>query len=146
MLRSSRSRVASSVSVLASVVVVGMVVMALVPSAAATLPAPHRSHGHVHPTLQSGGDPLAFISNPDGFPKRKNGDGQWHSGGRAVAHHAGGVKITDPAVTSQAPDGRFYRVGINGWEPTIGVDDKGRIFYQARHSNLEPHVVRSTNE
>jgi hypothetical protein len=49
-------------------------------------------------------------------------------------------------VTSQAPDGRFYRLGINGWEPTIGVDDKGRIFYQARHATLEPHVVRSTNE
>jgi hypothetical protein len=35
---------------------------------------------------------------------------------------------------------------MNGWEPTIGVDSKGRIFYQARNADLEPHVVRSTNE
>ena len=92
------------------------------------------------------GDPLAPLAGQDGFPDRKNGDGQWHSGGRAVAHHAGGVPITDPTVTSKAPDGRFYRLGINGWEPTIGVDDKGRIFYQARNADLEPHVMRSTNE
>ena len=123
-----------------------LVVVSLVATpAAAPIPA-GADEGDVHPTLQSAGEPLAFMQNPDGFPKRKNGDGQWHSGGRAVAHQAGGVEITDPSVTSQAPDGRFYRLGINGWEPTIGVDDKGRIFYQARHSNLEPHVVRSTNE
>jgi hypothetical protein len=56
------------------------------------------------------------------------------------------VPITSRSVTSQAPDGRFYRLGINGWEPTIGVDGRGRIFYQARNTNLEPQVVRSTNE
>ena len=102
--------------------------------------------GHVHPSLQSGGDPLAFLANPDGFPKRKNGNGQWHSGGTAVAHHAGGVEVTDKSITSQAPDGRFYRLGNNGWEPSLGVDSKGRIFYQARHAQLEPQVIRSTNE
>src|SRR5688500_15449184 len=106
----------------------------------------HTGHDHVHPSLQSSGDPLAFMQNEDGFPVRKNGSGQWHSGGRALAHHAGGVTITDPAITSKAPDGRFYRLGINGWEPSLGVDDKGRIFYQARNADLEPHVVRSTNE
>ena len=102
---------------------------------------------HAHPTLTSGKAPLSFLApNEDGFPKRKNGNGQWHSGGRAVAHHPGGVEITDPSITSKAPDARFYRLGINGWEPSIGVDDKGRIFYQARNADLEPHVVRSTNE
>ena len=127
-----------------------MVVVALVAASLVVTPAPitakadtHR--GHVHPTLLSGGDPLSFLANPDGFPKRKNGDGQWHSGGTAVAHHAGGVAIDDASITSQAPDGRFYRLGNNGWEPTIGVDSKGRIFYQARHAQLEPQVIRSTN-
>jgi hypothetical protein len=91
-------------------------------------------------------DPFALAPNEDGFPARKNRDGQWHSGGRAIAHHAGGVVITAGSVTSKAPDGRFYRLGINGWEPTIGVDDEGRIFYQARNADLEPHVVRSTNQ
>jgi hypothetical protein len=94
----------------------------------------------------SGGDGGGLLAGEDGFPTRKNGNGQWHSGGRAVAHHAGGIAITDPAITSQAPDGRFYRLGVNGWEPTIGVDDKGRIFYQARNASLEPHVMRSTDE
>jgi hypothetical protein len=107
----------------------------------------HGHGGHVHPKLHSGGDAVAFLApNEDGFPERKNGDGQWHSGGRAVAHHAGGVEITDPSITTKAPDGRFYRLGINGWEPSLGIDDKGRIFYQARNADLEPHVVRSTNE
>ncbi|MGH2734825.1 MAG: sialidase family protein [Actinomycetota bacterium] len=106
----------------------------------------HGAHLHQHPNLQAGIDSLALRANEDGFPKRKNGNGQWRSGGRAVAHRAGGIEIADASITSKAPDGRFYRLGINGWEPTIGVDDKGRIFYQARHANLEPHVVRSTNE
>ncbi|MGH2730199.1 MAG: sialidase family protein, partial [Actinomycetota bacterium] len=128
------------------VVALVMVAAGLFASPAAPEVGAHSHAGHAHPTLLSGGDPLAFPPNEDGFPKRRNGDGQWHSGGRAVAHRAGGVEITDPTVTSQAPDGRFYRLGINGWEPTIGVDKKGRIFYQARHSNLAPQVVRSTNE
>ncbi len=102
--------------------------------------------GHEHATLHSGFNPFAAVAGEDGFPTRKNGDGQWHSGGKAVAHLAGGVEITDSSVTSRAPDARFYRLGINGWEPTIGVDTKGRIFYQARNTNLEPQVVRSTNE
>lgn len=126
-------------------VVVAVVAAALVASPVTPVSA-DAGKGHARPTLQSGGDPLAMLRGYDGFPTRKNGDGQWHSGGRAVAHHAGGVEITDPAITSRAPDGRFYRLGINGWEPTIGVDKKGRIFYQARHTNLEPHVMRSTNE
>lgn len=132
----------------ATAIVLSLVVMSIVPSSAREL-RPHRppAGGHQHPLLQSAGDLLArLVPNPDGFPERKNGSGQWHSGGRAIAHHAGGVEISDRSVTSQAPDGRFYRLGINGWEPTIGVDGDGRIFYQARHSNLEPHVVRSTNE
>ena len=105
----------------------------------------HNHAFHHHGFLRSPTD-LAEREGYDNFPSRKNGNGQWHSGGRAVAHHADGVKITSSRVASAAPEGRFYRLGINGWEPTIGVDSKGNIFYQARHANLEPHVVRSTNE
>ncbi|HEV2756487.1 MAG TPA: sialidase family protein [Actinomycetota bacterium] len=106
----------------------------------------HAHDRHEHSLLRSELSPLAALQNQGPFPERENGNGQWHSGGAAVAHHAGGIEITDPSVTSRAPDGRFYRLGINGWEPTIGVDKKGRIFYQARTPELEPHVMRSTNE
>ena len=66
--------------------------------------------------------------------------------GRAVAHHAGGDLVTDKGALAKAPDGRFFRLGINGWEPSMGVDSKGRIFYQARNADLRPQVMRSTNE
>ena len=132
---------------LVSVAVISLVVTSVVPGPAATTALERRGHAHDHGLLQSGTNPVAFLQpNEDGFPKRVNGDGQWHSGGRAVAHHAGGRAITDRSITSRAPDARFYRLGNNGWEPTLGVDDKGRIFYQARNADLEPHVLRSTNE
>jgi hypothetical protein len=125
--------------------------VSLVPEVSTTSAFRNRHRGHVHDhggLLQDGGDPLAFArgSGEDGFPARRNGNGQWGSGGRAVAHHAGGVEITSTRVASAAPDSRFYRLGINGWEPTIGVDNKGRLFYQARNANLEPQVMRSTND
>jgi hypothetical protein len=87
--------------------------------------------------------PVAVIEDP--FPARNNDNGQKGSGGKAVAHYAGGVRINDENVTRRAPDGRIYPVGINGWEPTIGVDDKGRVFYQARTPDLQPEVMRTTN-
>jgi hypothetical protein len=130
-------------------IVFSMIVVSLVPSSSAMSSGRlgHWGHNHRHHgLLQSAGDPLSFLAGEDGFPTRKNGDGQKASGGTAVAHHAGGIPITDARIISAAPDGRIYRLGINGWEPTIGVDSKSRIFYQARNSNLEPQVLRSTNE
>ncbi|MGH2734653.1 MAG: sialidase family protein [Actinomycetota bacterium] len=103
----------------------------------------HQHDAHHHPRLLTNGDAAA---GEDGFPTRKNGNGQPGSGGRAVAHHAGGIAISSRAATAAAPDARIYRLGINGWEPTIGVDSKSRIFYQARNANLEPQVMRSTND
>ncbi|HET7483334.1 MAG TPA: hypothetical protein VFK89_10780, partial [Actinomycetota bacterium] len=41
--------------------------------------------------LRSSGALSRVFEGQDGFPDRHNGNGQWHSGGRAVAHHAGGV-------------------------------------------------------
>jgi hypothetical protein len=135
----------------ALITVVVLVGLGLVPDASvSTARGPrHRGWGHNHHRmLRSEQDPLAYFrpKGYDGFPARRNGNGRRGSGGRAVAHHAGGVRIASARAVSAAPDGRFYRLGINGWEPTIGVDDKGRVFYQARFSNLEPQVLRSTNE
>lgn len=116
------------------------------PSAPATRREPRPVANDDVRLLRSGAVARDLQEGQDGFPARKNGDGQRLSDGAAVAHHPGGVPITTPAVTSKAPDGRFYRLGINGWEPTIGVDDKGRVFYQARNADLEPQVMRSTND
>jgi hypothetical protein len=127
----------------APVILAALVVTTLLPGGVASS-RPHRHRGHHH--LLQGGDPLAPLAGQDGFPDRKNGDGQKLSAGRAVAHYAGGVPITDNKIVSKAPDGRFYRLGINGWEPSMGVDSKGRIFYQARNADLRPQVMRSTNE
>ena len=129
--------------------IVGLIVATLtVPASSGAIAVGHSHSGHHdhESLLTNSGGPMAFIRGKDGFPTRHNGNGQWHSGGLAVAHHAGGIPITDSAITSKAPDGRFFRLGINGWEPTIGVDDEGRIFYQARTSNLQPTVMRSTDE
>lgn len=88
----------------------------------------------------------AEVAADDAYPERKNGNGQAGSGGRAVAHYAGGVEITRGKEAKRAPDARLYRLGINGWEPTVGVDDENRVFFQARSPNLQPEVLRSTNE
>jgi hypothetical protein len=136
------------------IVTVGVVVLialSLVPQPPGSSSPRHRhwGRGHHHAgLLRSAQDPLALVrpKGYDGFPARRNGEGRWGSGGRAVAHHAGGKRIASRAIASAAPDSRFYRLGINGWEPTIGVDDKGRVFYQARNADLEPQVMRSTNE
>jgi hypothetical protein len=128
---------------IAPVILATLVAVTLVPGRAVSSNGPgHANHQHLH----RGGDLLAPLAGEDGFPDRKNGDGQALSGGRAVAHHAGGIRVTDKGAVAQAPDGRFFRLGINGWEPSLGVDSKGRIFYQARNADLRPQVMRSTNE
>jgi hypothetical protein len=123
-----------------------MVTAGLLVAPATSLVGAHSRAGHEHATLLSNGDQLDFLAGEDGFPDRRNGKGRRLSGGRAVAHRAGGLPVTTASATRKAPDGRFFRLGINGWEPTIGVDDKGRIFYQARNADLAPQVMRSTNE
>ena len=131
----------------AAVVVVTLIASGLSTSAGATDSVRSTAgHEHDHPSLlRDGNIQMSYFEGEDGFPTRRNGNGQKLSGGRAVAHHAGGIKITSESVTRRSPDGRFFRLGINGWEPTIGVDDKGRVFYQARNADLAPQVVRSTN-
>lgn len=92
-------------------------------------------------TDQAGGQ-SDFVVNRE----RRNFDGTEGAGGRAVAHHAGGVPIDDPDILDAAPDARLYRLGHNAWEPSIGVNDEGHVFFQARTPELQPEVMRSTDE
>jgi hypothetical protein len=70
----------------------------------------------------------------------KRSDG---SGGRAVAHHSGGRRVDAPAVTSNAPDARLFRIGMNSGEPTVGVTKDGSVFTVAIQTNFRIEVVRS---
>jgi hypothetical protein len=77
----------------------------------------------------------------DGKPAydSRNTDGQAGSGGRAVAYRPGGGAI------GRGPDARLFRTGYGGWEPTLGLDAEGMIFYAARNSNVDPQPLRSTD-
>ncbi len=67
------------------------------------------------------------------------GDG---SGGRAVAHYAGGKK----APAGKTPDARLAQVGMPAIEPTIGVDKKGVLYMTVIGAGLSPDVVRSKDD
>jgi hypothetical protein len=75
-----------------------------------------------------------------------NTDGRAGSGATAVAYRPGGAMVSDPIVASQAPQARLWRTGFGGWEPTLGIDRRGTIFYAARNSNTNPGAVRSTDD
>ncbi len=66
------------------------------------------------------------------------------SGGRAVAHHAGGKVIAAPAVKAHAPQARLYSTGKNALEPTMGVTRKGDVF-AVGVQGAGPVIVRSRN-
>ena len=70
------------------------------------------------------------------------GDG---SGGRAVAHRAGGKKVTTQQARSNAPDARLYQVGKNAIEPTMGITKNGQLVYTAFESNTSIYVMRSAD-
>ncbi|MDQ3916109.1 MAG: glycoside hydrolase [Actinomycetota bacterium] len=69
-------------------------------------------------------------------------DGQEGSGGRAIAHRAGGKVVNAP----NAPDGRIYQVAERAIEPTIGITKKGDIFYTASSGVTGVDVLRSTDD
>ena len=79
---------------------------------------------------------------PGSLVATAGGDG---SGGRAVAHYQDGKVVTDPAVTSKAPDARLYQVGKNAVEPTMGVTKNGQMVYTALESNTAIFVMRSAD-
>lgn len=78
-------------------------------------------------------------------PSTRAGAGQEGSGGRAVAHRAGGVVIRDSKVTSRAPDARLYQTDNNALEPTLGLDSDGDVFYIAVNG-LGATPLRSTDK
>ena len=56
----------------------------------------------------------------------KNTDGEAGSGGRAVAYRAGGVTVTAPEVTAQAPDALLFRTGFGSWSRRSGSPRRAR--------------------
>jgi hypothetical protein len=88
----------------------------------------------------------APVADAISYPQEPNGDGTKGAGGVAVAHYAGGVTIEDEDILADAPEARLYRQRHNGWEPSIGVNDKGHVFVQSRTPELQPVVMRSTDE
>ena len=86
---------------------------------------------------------LALIGSfPGSLSATAGGDG---SGGRAVAHYAGGKVIKTPSVVRQAPDARLYQVGKDAVEPTMGFTKSGEMVYTAFESNTSIFVMRSAD-
>lgn len=71
------------------------------------------------------------------------------TGGKAVVYRPSGERVTGRARAS-VPEARLYETGVHGYEPTLAVDDEGRIFYLGFDTNAFPvsptEVVRSTDE
>lgn len=97
---------------------------------------PEVSHTHDHGAALSDG--MRIIA--DQPPQRKNAApcSAAASGGRAVVHRAGGTPVKSSALARRAPDACLYRTGFNAAEPTLGIDKKGRIFYQTLDANDWP--------
>ncbi len=73
----------------------------------------------------------------------QNTDGQAGSGGRAVAYRSGGRVDDSAAAKSLAPEARLWRTGFGSWEPTLGVNRAGTLFFSARNTNADPGVAIS---
>ncbi|MDQ3645561.1 MAG: glycoside hydrolase [Actinomycetota bacterium] len=71
--------------------------------------------------------------------------GRLGSGGRAIAHLAGGVEIVDRAVAAKAPRARLFRTGAAAFEPTMGITENGAIFFDSLSDSSSPQVSRSTD-
>ena len=57
----------------------------------------------------------------------------------SVAHSAGG----DARHSSRALTARSYSLGVDAWEPTLGVTRRGHAFYAAYQSTEQVDVIRS---
>lgn len=90
--------------------------------------------------------PMYFAGEAMIQPGPSDPKGQVGSGGRAVAHYQGAMRITKKKVIRRAPDARLYRTGFRTWEPTMGITEKGTILFDAEDENNVPFVVRSTDE
>ncbi|MCA1708179.1 MAG: glycoside hydrolase, partial [Actinobacteria bacterium] len=50
-------------------------------------------------------------------------------GGRAVAHYAGGIRIRDRRIQKMAPHAVLRPTGTQAFEPSLGIDKDGTIFF-----------------
>lgn len=85
--------------------------------------------------MERGAAPAA----PGVTPTQERVSSRKDSGGRAVAHLAGG----NPVAAPLRPVTRMHRTGFQAGEPTLGVTKDGSIFYQALDG--PPTVIRSTD-
>jgi hypothetical protein len=69
------------------------------------------------------------------------------SGGKAVAHYAGGRRITKKAITRKAPKAQLSRLNHGAGEPTIAFNKKGHAFVPAAEiaARNTVDVMRTTN-
>ncbi|HYI45193.1 MAG TPA: sialidase family protein [Actinomycetota bacterium] len=81
---------------------------------------------------------LLFPAAPFAGAAARKGDG---SGGRTVAHHAQGKRISAPAIKKKAPEADLYPTGHDAVEPSLGQTKNGMVFYTAAGTRNE--VVRS---
>lgn len=84
---------------------------------------------------------LAVVAAPGGLAPSADaaGDG---SGGKAVAHKAGGKVVR----ASGAPDALFHRVAkAQAIEPTLGIDKKGDVYYTAASGVTNVDVWKSAD-
>ncbi|HEV2814149.1 MAG TPA: sialidase family protein [Solirubrobacteraceae bacterium] len=72
-----------------------------------------------------------------------NTDGEAGSGGRAVAYRSGGRRVETPEAVAAAPEARLWRTGFGSWEPSMGVNRAGTLFFSARNTNADPGVAIS---
>jgi hypothetical protein len=75
---------------------------------------------------------------------RADNVGQAGSGGKAVAYYPGGPRLKGK-FAKKAPDARLYRIGLNAAEPTLGITEKGNVFYTALQSNTKLDILRTSN-
>ena len=64
------------------------------------------------------------------------------SGGRAVAHKAGGKPVNDHS----GPTARAYSLEVQAGEPTLGITEDGDVFYTAIQTNTRNEVLRSSDD
>src|SRR5687768_13066174 len=67
--------------------------------------------------------------------------GREDSGGVAITHHAGAVRITSGRAVDRAPDARLYRTGFGAWEPTMGVTKKGNVYINGSDAEGDPAIL-----
>jgi hypothetical protein len=120
-----------------AIAIVGVIAATALPTARPSQPAVQvtRADGHLVAPAQLGPSAPRYPS--------KNTDGQAGSGGRATVFKAGGRLISDAAQVARAPEALLWRTGYGSWEPTVGVNAKGAVFFSARNANNDPGIARS---